>query len=273
MTQTTPTPFCNVLAREKGLDPVGYAGACDLFVTFELPLPWPYGLWKSAGMPGEIRKLIEVWYGGTDVPRPRLRPLAVAPDPVSSSPGFRRVMVHRRPEAPFADFAKDEYLLPETELGPFVWTLLLDPDELPAFEVYREPSRDTRDFLICTHGAVDAACAKFGFPLYRELCRHRGARGGTEVRVWRVTHFGGHVFAPTLLELPAGRYWAYMEGDRPARLVARSGDVGGVSMDTTGAGRGSTRAFCRPPSARCGGARAGTGWGTPNTGSRLRRAR
>lgn len=79
---------------------------------------------------------------------------------------------------------------------------------------------------VCTHGAVDAACAKFGFPLYRELCGYRGAREGTEVRVWRVTHFGGHIFAPTLLELPAGRYWAYMEGDRPARLVARSGDVG-----------------------------------------------
>lgn len=41
---TSSQPFCNTLARERGLDPAGYAGACDLFVAFELPLPWPYDL-------------------------------------------------------------------------------------------------------------------------------------------------------------------------------------------------------------------------------------
>lgn len=221
---TVTKPFCNTLARERGLDPIGYAGACDLFVTFELPLPWPYDLWRGAGMPKEITKLIEVWYGDPDTPRPRLRPLAVAPDPDYSSPGYRRVMVHRRPSAPFADFTKEEYRLPEAQLGPFVWALLLEPETLGAFEVYRELEQNTRDLLICTHGAVDAACAKFGFPLYRAL---RGA-APEEVRVWRVTHFGGHVFAPTLLELPAGRYWAYLEGDAPAQLLSRTGDVAGL---------------------------------------------
>lgn len=220
----TSQSFCNLSARDKGLDPIGYAGACDLFVTFELPLPWPYDLWRSDGMPEEVRRLIEVWYGDPNTPRPRLRPLAVAPDPVYSSPEHRRVMVHRRPSAPFTNFAKEEYSLPEAQLGPFIWALLMAPNELPAFEAYREPDRPTRDLLICTHGAVDAACAKFGFPLYRSL-RNRAQDG---VRVWRVTHFGGHVFAPTLLELPAGRYWAYLEGEALAQLLARTGDVSGL---------------------------------------------
>jgi hypothetical protein len=30
---------------------------------------------------------------------------------------------------------------------------------------------------------------------------------GSNVRVWRATHFGGHRFAPTFLDLPSGRYW------------------------------------------------------------------
>lgn len=220
----TSQPFCNLSARDKGLDPIGYAGACDLFITFELPLPWPYDLWRSAGVPEEVRRLIEVWYSDPATPRPRLRPLAVAPDPEYSSPERRRVMVHRRPEGPFADFTKEEYRLPEAKLGPFIWALLLEPETLGAFDPYREPPANTRDLLICTHGAVDAACAKFGFPLYRAL--RNAAQDG--VRVWRVTHFGGHVFAPTLLELPSGRYWAYLDGEAPEQLLTRTGDVGAL---------------------------------------------
>jgi len=79
---TVTRPFCNILAREKGLDPAGYAGSADLFVTFELPLPWPRNVWRGEGMPAEVTKLIEVWYGDTETSRPRLRPLAVAPDPL-----------------------------------------------------------------------------------------------------------------------------------------------------------------------------------------------
>lgn len=222
---TSSQPFCNTLARERGLDPAGYAGACDLFVAFELPLPWPYDLWRSAGMPEEVRRLIEVWYGDPDTPRPRLRPLAVAPDPETSSPDRRRVMVHRRPPAPFAAFTKEEYRLPEAKLGPLIWALLLEPETLNAFEAYREPHRSTHDLLICTHGAVDAACAKFGFPLYRALRNRAEAITEDQVRVWRVTHFGGHVFAPTLLELPSGRYWAYLDGEAPEQLLMRTGAV------------------------------------------------
>lgn len=229
------TPLCSVLAREKGLDPIGYAGAADIFVTFEIPLPWPYALWQCKAVPTEIHKLIRIWYGNPDISRPRLRPLVIAPDPVWSQRGYRRVMVHRRPEGMFANFAKSEYLIPDAELGPFIWTLLMDTDRLAAFEKYLEPHVDTRDFLICTHGAVDAACAKFGYPLYKELSDLVGATSPASnrpltphaspltARIWRVSHFGGHVFAPTLLELPAGRYWAYVDGDKPERLLNRSG--------------------------------------------------
>lgn len=223
MTATAPA-FCNLLARERGLDAVGSAGSVDLFVTFELPLPWPYNVWESRGMPGEIRELIDVWYRDDGVTRPRLRPLAVAPEPKSSSPDLRRVTLYRRPEEPFADFAKNEYLVPDADLGPLVWALLMEPDGLPRFDAYREPDLKTRDILVCTHGAVDAACAKFGFPLYRTLTEH----GGADTRVWRVTHFGGHVFAPTLLELPSGRGWGYLDDERAVQLLTRAGDAGSL---------------------------------------------
>lgn len=222
------TDFCNVVAREKNLDPGGYAGVADIFITLEMPLPWPRNLWQSEQLPDELRRLVELWLQPADAvwpfvatPRPRLRPLAVVPDPESARRGYRRVMVHRRPRGRFADFNKTEYLLPEEGVGPFFWALLMEPSDLPSFERYREAPRTTRDLLVCNHGSVDAACAKFGYPLYEALQAH--APEG--VRVWRVSHFGGHVFAPTLLELPAGRYWAYIDGDKPTRLLTRQGDV------------------------------------------------
>lgn len=242
---TPRRPLCSVLAREKGLDPIGYAGAADIFITFEMPLPWPYALWQSEAMPKEVRKLLEIWYGNPDIPRPRLRPLVIAPDPAWSRRGYRRVMIYRCPEGRFANFAKREYLIPEAELGPLVWALLMDTEGLAAFEGYLEPL-DTRDFLICTHGAVDAACAKFGYPLYKRLsnlvetaslapirpltptqrsAETKSSASPLTTRIWRVSHFGGHVFAPTLLELPAGRFWAYVDGDKPERLLNRSGNA------------------------------------------------
>ncbi len=79
-----------------------------------------------------------------------------------------------------------------------------------------------RDLLVCTHGTVDVACAKFGYPLYKYL---RQQHAGDHLRVWRVSHFGGHVFAPTLLDLPTGHLWAYVEAAQADQIAARSGSV------------------------------------------------
>jgi hypothetical protein len=216
---TAAGDFCNVLAREKGLDPIGYAGVADIFIALELPLPWPRGLWQSAALPREVLELVAVWYGDTATPRPRLRPLVIAPEAPTS--GHRRVLVYHRPEGLFANYHKREYLLPEAQAGALIWALLMTPERLTDYDRYLVDQL-SRDILVCTHGAVDAACARFGFPTYKSL--KRGFADET-TRLWRVSHFGGHVFAPTLLELPAGRYWAYMESGKPERLLAREGDV------------------------------------------------
>src|SRR5690606_21421331 len=45
------------------------------------------------------------------------------------------------------------------------------------------------------------------------------------LRVWRVSHFGGHVFAPTLMDMPSGRYWAYMDKVQAEQIAHYTGDV------------------------------------------------
>jgi hypothetical protein len=96
-------------------------------------------------------------------------------------------------------------------------------DDLPRFEQYRVPDADSiRDLLICTHGTVDAACAKFGFPLYKDLRQNYAYE---TLRVWRVSHFGGHVFAPTLMDMPLGHCWAYAGELQAEQIVAQRGPV------------------------------------------------
>lgn len=224
-TRTSPTlTYCNCLAFERQLDPAGYAGDFDDAIVMELPLPWQSDLYTNeAALPKEVRELVALWVERYEKSGEyRHRQLVIAPDPDYSLEGYRRVLFYTRPEGPMARFAKLEYHVPEAAFGALVWSLYEDRAALPRFECYRTPETDsTRDLLICTHGTVDVACAKFGYPLYKRL-RERYADAGT--RIWRVSHFGGHVFAPTMMDMPTGHYWAYLGSEQAEQIVRRSGD-------------------------------------------------
>ena len=223
--ETNEKSYCNVAAQALGLDPGGYAGHFTDAVLIETALPWKRDLYQSAGaLPQEAIDLMALWlqrYRETGVYDHR--PLLIAPDPVYSQPGYRRVIYYERPASPFAHYARQEYLIPEEDTGLLLWALFEAKATLGQFAAYRvNDDHDQRDLLVCTHGTIDVACAKFGYPLYRHL---RDAYADDHLRVWRVSHFGGHVFAPTLMDMPTGHYWAYIGEEQAARIVQRQGDV------------------------------------------------
>jgi hypothetical protein len=148
------------------------------------------------------------------------------PDPGDDHPGQTRVMVLRRPAAPFVAFQKREFMLPEREVAPCVLALADDPDGLGRFTGYERDTAHIRDMLVCTHGARDACCATFGYPIYREL---RESWASDTLRVWRASHIGGHRFAPTLIDLPEGRTWGHLDQRLAAQIVQRTGSVFEVS--------------------------------------------
>lgn len=217
--------YCNELAIQKGLDPAGNAGSFDDAIIVETPLPWKPNMYKEAGpLPQQIIDLLALWlqryYDGQGYPH---RPLMIAPDPDYSQTGFRRVMYYTRKDGPFSQFDKVEYRVPDSEYGALIWSLYEDRDALPNFEQFRTPEADSvRDILVCTHGTVDAACAKFGYPLYRHM---RDTYASDSLRVWRVSHFGGHIFAPTLMDMPTSHYWAYVDKPQARQIVERTGAV------------------------------------------------
>lgn len=217
--------YCNLAALEKKLDPVGTAEDFDDAVVIEVPLPWKLDIYSKAGsLPQEIIDLLGLWLQRYKAGQGyRHRPLMVAPDRQYSKPGLRRVMYYERPEGAFARYEKREYHVPDEQLGALVWALYEAKDDLIRFDQYREPIHDsTRDILVCTHGTVDAACSKFGYPLYNKL---RQNYADNHLRVWRVSHFGGHVFAPTLMDMPTGHYWAYVGDEQAQQIIEQSGDV------------------------------------------------
>lgn len=217
--------FCNCLAQQRGLEPAGHAASFEDALILEVPLPWKVTMTRQAGpLPPPIIDLLAAWMqryrAGGGYPH---RMLFIAPDAAYSRDGFRRVMHFTRPVEPFAQFDKAEYWVPVDEVGALAWALYEDRAALPSFARYRVADVErVRDLLVCTHGTIDAACGKFGYPAFKTL---RETHAGDDLRIWRVSHFGGHVFAPTLIEMPAGRYWAYVQAEQAAQIARRTGEV------------------------------------------------
>jgi len=184
--------------------------------------PWAKGFFREHPIMQPIIELIETIYQEQGA---WVRILAIAPDREYSRPDATRVLYYQRPARLFAQFEKQEFLLPENQVGALAQALLTQPDEVSRFESYRQGTSHIREIAVCTHGNVDVACARFGYPIYKQL---REKYAGETLRVWRCSHFGGHQFAPTLIDLPEGRYWGHIEPETLDLLVRRKGSVMGL---------------------------------------------
>ncbi len=72
-------------------------------------------------------------------------------------------------------------------------------------------------FLVCTNGAYDKCCGKYGAPVYLEAVKNE-----KNFMIWQTTHLGGHRFAANVLILPYGIYYGRV----------RSMDVEELMMDS-----------------------------------------
>ena len=221
----TDRTLCNCMAWVTGLDPVGHAAPIQRLLALEVGLPWKRTVLES--LPRALHPVLEraKSMGGKIVTSMGLSQLLlIAPDRHETVLNRRRALVWERPSTPFAHFTRREYLLPEEALTDFGSAMSFKPDQLPQFDRYLvNEGRSLQDFLVCTHGSRDAACGQFGYRLYDKL--RRMTASNPLLRIWRVSHFGGHVFAPTMVELPAGIFWGNLYDDRAEQIVERRGDV------------------------------------------------
>lgn len=219
----TECQYCSVISQTNREDPIGTARTHDHWLILELKQPWSPAMWVEDE---ELQPLVKnlkqlIWKKGIMV-----RPIAIAPDREYSQPGYARLFYYYRPAKLFARYQKKEFLVPQNQLIPLAMDLvksLTDKSQsLKHWDTYQQDSEQIRDILVCTHANVDLACGRFGYPIYKELRSHYTKNSTQPLRVWRSSHFGGHKFAPTLIDLPQGRYWGHLTSESLDTLINHS---------------------------------------------------
>ncbi len=218
--QQAKIEFCSVVSAASGEDPVGSAWHSRRYIMLELPLPWKYDVLDSPNVPPGLKDLVHGLYARQIYPGL----VGFAPDDVWSVPGLTRVIDYTLPAPPFSGFEQREYLIPTSQVTGVLGESLADGSTtaLDAFAVQAPVGE--RDIFVCTHGAIDACCATYGYPMYK-LLRHMADNPARPFRAWRCTHFGGHRFAATLLDMPQGRYWGHLTAQDLGPIMRRDGDV------------------------------------------------
>jgi hypothetical protein len=222
--------MCSLFSLSHGEDPIGSAVVNEHYVVMELPMPWPADAWHTPQLPAGVREAGRIAQeNGLDV-----RSLAIVPDAQYSQEGYTRLFHFHRPEGFFANFAKQEFVLPTELVADLLAALYGGPDALSPFETYRQDTGHIREMLVCTHGTRDACCGKFGYPLYDALRHHYAPASEGRLRAWRVSHLGGHRFSPTLLDFPGGYYWGRLNAQSVATIMTHDRTPDSLRMNYRG---------------------------------------
>lgn len=225
--------YCAAVSRQEQEDPIGSASPHRRYLFVEVPLPWTHDAEQSRHFPSGLADiLLQSAEQGNGC-----RCLSFTSEFHPSPAGYRRVIEYRLPAAPNAFFLRHEYVVPADRVGGLASALLRDDAlSLSGFDEWRESESGVRDLFVCTHGSHDSCCGVFGVPLFLRIGEHYAARSGGALRVWRTSHFGGHRHAPTLIDLPEGRYWAQVTPDLLDALILRKGSFADIARHYRGWG-------------------------------------
>ncbi|MFN6534927.1 MAG: sucrase ferredoxin [Nostoc sp. EkiNYC01] len=218
--------FCSLVSKANGEDLIGTAGTCEHWLIMEVPQPWPQEIFQENRTIKSVMGLFQELIFKHEV---NLKPMLIAPDREYSHPGFTRVFYYYRPAKLFSQFEKQEFIVPESKAAALLTAifqqLMQQPNDLSQFQQYQQQTSQIRELMVCTHAQVDLACGRFGTPIFRQLRKEYAPVSNGKLRVWQTTHFGGHQFAPTLVDLPQGCLWGRLEPDVLDLLVQGNGSV------------------------------------------------
>lgn len=187
---------CADFARLNRVDPGGTALAPDVVVLVEVPEPWP----KPVAKHESLRTLVGVALGHSE----QVRLLAAVPH----DPANPRVIAFR-PDV--GGMTRAERPLGHTPTGSLLAVLT---ERNPEFVPFADGS--PRTLLVCTQGSHDVCCGTDGAQFADSFASER-----PDVELFRVSHTGGHRFAPTAMSLPDGRMWAYLTTDIASQIIDR----------------------------------------------------
>ncbi len=188
---------CSAAARHRREPLAGSAPVASRWLLVEHPGPWSSAPLETPPFLGRVGEAVEA---------------------TCASFGGRALLVRRQGRRA-ADPGDRHWFAVDTVRGTWVrgtWRTADDVlaaaralgSELSASDTDAEPM-----VLVCTQGTRDACCAVRGRPIVAALVRE------WPEEVWECTHLGGHRFAGTLLTLPDGACYGYLDTDLVTDLV------------------------------------------------------
>jgi hypothetical protein len=199
---------CSVWTAAQDVDPVGSAGRHDVIVLVETRGVWPADVGTLPGIAAAMAA------------DPDALVLSVVPAPERTGSGGVGVTVWRRRSS--STLAGEDFLLADDGWADDLPALVSGDDVPPGVQ---RLGAAPPEVLVCGHGKRDRCCGNFGVRLATSVeDRWPG------VRVRRVSHLGGHRYAPTALTLPDGRLWAFLDTEVLDRALAGTVDAADLAL-------------------------------------------
>jgi hypothetical protein len=210
------TFFCSDNSRKAGEDIIGSASNHQTYVLVECPTPWVSEAFHSKWVPENLRILVE------EVKRARLpiKFLLIA-NSFSHKSDYTTLLIYQKQEGLSHGYSKREYRLENIQqvaavVKKYLW------GRNSSYEI---ESTATRDILVCTHGSHDKCCSRYGNPFHFHATTTVADLNLENVRIWKSSHFGGHRFAPTIIDFPEGRYYGNLDEELFKSILTRTGDI------------------------------------------------
>ena len=224
--RTMPFSSCADQARHQAVPLIGTAPLIQCFVMIECPPPWGKTIQQAKYLPPALQTMVaDANYRQRGIRfflinDGRRKGASDRSTHDATEFPWQRVLIFERTQRFAAGYQAQELWVPTLEEGAIALQQYFSGEEL----TYPTQDIPTRDIFICTHGQRDRCCGCYGYPFYREAQRLSQQWSIPNLRFWQISHIGGHRFAPTLIDLPQGRYYGQMDEDSLKLLVLQQGD-------------------------------------------------
>jgi hypothetical protein len=200
---------CSVFTHSLAVNPAGTAISAECVVVVDTPLTWPKPVFRHEHLSGLESEIL-------DPAGRRVRVLASNPRPGHEPSAFAFRRTSRGTVAGRCSFTG-------RSAAETVGALIAGDDPRLARGAEEiEP----RAILVCTQGSHDVCCGAEGTRLAQKIEAEDRLAGPM---LFRVSHTGGHRFAPTAMTLPDGRMWAFADVDLLSAAINHTGSPADVA--------------------------------------------
>ena len=196
--------LCSNYSLNINESPIGSASNFDKYLLIGVPTPWKSEITESEKFPKKIKALLQE--------NPNLlkstKILGFNTETKYDDVDKTHIILFAKPKGNFENFSKFEFVSNQKNLEELILHLLNSNYKNHPSEINQ--NNNSRDLLICIHGARDTCCASIGYPIYEKILT---SKKSFKVNAIQVSHIGGHRFAPNIIDMPDGRNWVKLSKD------------------------------------------------------------